>query len=481
MKQGACYIRVSTEDQLEYSPDAQLREIRKYAKAHDILINKEHIFIDEGITGRSTKKRIGFNSMIATAKQDPRPFDVILLWKFSRFARNQEESILYKSLLRRQGVDIVSVSEPLAEGPFGSLIERIIEWMDEYYSIRLSGEVTRGMTEKALRGGFQAGAPFGYVKRKGKSVIDVYEPEAKWVRYMFERFSNNGSFFKIAKELNAKGAKTKKGYPFENRTVEYIINNPVYIGFVRWTPTGQTVGKRIYDDPNTITKKGEHAAIIPQDLWDKCQGLLQSRKATRKTYERPAETKKHWLVGLLKCGTCGRSLSYVGANDGFQCIGYSHNLCPRSHFIGLSKIENLVFDALEAVQDDQAYLETVKVLTDKDDALDDLDKQIKRLEKMLERAKIAYLEGLDTKEEYRANKSKLTADIESLRAEKASLRKEAPADVPKMQKMIANTIQLLRDPEIEHEKKYNAIRDIVEKITFKRPEEEVNIYLYRRA
>jgi hypothetical protein len=87
MKQGACYIRVSTDDQLEYSPDAQLREIQKYAKSNDILISKEHIFIDEGITGRSAKKRPGFNKMIGTAKQDPRPFDVILLWKFSQEIR----------------------------------------------------------------------------------------------------------------------------------------------------------------------------------------------------------------------------------------------------------------------------------------------------------------------------------------------------------------------------------------------------------
>ncbi len=95
--------------------------------------------------------------MIAAAKSDSHPFDVILVWKFSRFARNQEESIVYKSLLRKKcHVDVVSISEPVIEGPFGSLIERIIEWMDEYYSVRLSGEVTRGMTEKALRGGYQA-------------------------------------------------------------------------------------------------------------------------------------------------------------------------------------------------------------------------------------------------------------------------------------------------------------------------------------
>ena len=78
--------------------------------------------------------------MIAEAKSKEHPFDVILVWKYSRFARNQEESIVYKSMLKRENVDVISVSEPISDDPFGSLIERIIEWMDEYYSIRLSGE-----------------------------------------------------------------------------------------------------------------------------------------------------------------------------------------------------------------------------------------------------------------------------------------------------------------------------------------------------
>ena len=84
------------------------------------------------------------------------------MWKFSRFARNQEESSVYKSMLQKDRVDVISVSDPVIDGPFGSLIERIIEWMDEYYSIRLSGEVLRGMGEKALKQGYQISPPLGY-------------------------------------------------------------------------------------------------------------------------------------------------------------------------------------------------------------------------------------------------------------------------------------------------------------------------------
>lgn len=151
---AALYIRVSTEKQEELSPDSQKRLLLDYAKSHDMIVSEKHIYIENGISGRKADKRPKFQQMIATAKSSDHPFDVILLWKFSRFARNQEESIVYKSMLRNKySVDVVSISEPLVDGPFGSLIERIIEWMDEFYSIRLSGDVTRGMTQKALNGG----------------------------------------------------------------------------------------------------------------------------------------------------------------------------------------------------------------------------------------------------------------------------------------------------------------------------------------
>ena len=128
MKIAAAYLRVSTERQDEYSLDSQLKLIREYAAKNDYIVPEEFVFVDDGISGRSAKKRTQFQNMIAWAKDKTHPFEAILVWKFSRFARNQEESIFYKSMLSRSGVDVISISEPLAEGPFGSLIERILEW-----------------------------------------------------------------------------------------------------------------------------------------------------------------------------------------------------------------------------------------------------------------------------------------------------------------------------------------------------------------
>ena len=127
-KEVCAYIRVSSHGQEDYSPDAQLRLINEYAEAHDMIITG--VYQDLGISGRSADKRTEFINMIADCKDKSHPYDAILVWKFSRFARNQDESIVYKSLLKKEKVDVISISEPIPEGFAGGLIERILEWMD---------------------------------------------------------------------------------------------------------------------------------------------------------------------------------------------------------------------------------------------------------------------------------------------------------------------------------------------------------------
>ena len=262
-RECALYVRVSTDKQDELSPDAQIRLGTEYAKKNGLHVSKEHTYIEHGISGRKADKRPEFLRMIAAAKSEEHPFDVILVWKFSRFARNQEESIVYKSLLRKKcGVDVVSVSEPIIDGPFGGLIERIIEWMDEYYSVRLSGEVTRGMTEKALRGGYQARPPLGYRIETKKEPPVVVPEEAKIVRSVFDMYVNqHKGFFDIARELNRLGCKTSHGKAFERRSIEYIIQNPTYCGMIRWNRTTNETNVIKPKDEWIITE-GNHEALM---------------------------------------------------------------------------------------------------------------------------------------------------------------------------------------------------------------------------
>jgi len=139
--------------------------------------------------------------MIGTAKLKPKPFDVILLWKFSRFARNREDSIVYKSMLRKQcGIDVISISEQLGEDKTSILIEALIEAMDEYYSLNLAEEVKRGMNEKFSQGGVVSQPPFGYRMENGIFVPD--ETNAQVVRMIFSDYISGMRARQIASKLN---------------------------------------------------------------------------------------------------------------------------------------------------------------------------------------------------------------------------------------------------------------------------------------
>lgn len=159
-QQAACYIRVSTEEQTEYSPEAQRRALEGYARQHGYSIDPAHVYVDAGISGRRAETRPAFMAMIAAAKGKPPPFTAILVHKFDRFARNREDSIVYKSLLRRQcGVQVISITEHLEDDRMGLILEAMLEAMAEYYSINLADEVRKGMVEKARRGELQTAPP----------------------------------------------------------------------------------------------------------------------------------------------------------------------------------------------------------------------------------------------------------------------------------------------------------------------------------
>ncbi len=106
--------------------------------------------------------------MIAHAQRRASPFQKIVVWKFSRFARNRKDSAIYEGLLRRRGVDVVSVSEQVdRNSASGILTEGMCEVIDQFYSARLREEVHRGMKETALEGLDCGGIPpFGYTRRE---------------------------------------------------------------------------------------------------------------------------------------------------------------------------------------------------------------------------------------------------------------------------------------------------------------------------
>lgn len=460
MKTGALYIRVSTEDQAELSPDAQKRLLLDYAKKNDIIVSKNFIF-SESVSGRHVQKRPEFQRMIATAKQPSHPIDVILVWKFSRFARNQEESIVYKSMLKKDRVDVVSVSEPLIEGPFGSLIERIIEWMDEYYSIRLSGEVLRGMKEKALQHGYQSTPCLGYdAVGHGKPFV-INEAEYAMVSYIMDLYDNqNMDETAIARRCNDLGYRTKRGNPFERRTVDRILENPFYCGTVIW---------------NGVEFEGAHEVRLSRERFEKRQELIASRKRPIKA--RNVSTCKHWLSGLIKCSICGATLSYTGNNacPYFQCWKYAKGFHKTSVALSVKKAEEAVTDYFDQILSgaEFTYIRKSQPKDNNDLEIERLQKELSKLEVREKRIREAYESEIDTLEEYKANKERLTASRLKLNSQLENLlhdQEEPEIDTEKVLREIKSVNDILKNPDVEYEEKGLLIRSVVDQIVYDKEE-----------
>lgn len=453
---GALYIRVSTDDQAELSPDAQKRLLLDYAKKNGIIISNDFIF-SESVSGRHVQKRPEFQRMIGIAKQPSHPIDVILVWKYSRFARNQEESIVYKSMLKKDHVEVISVSEPLVDGPFGTLIERIIEWMDEYYSIRLSGEVLRGMKEKALRNGYQSSPCLGYEAVGHGKPYQINEAEYAMVSYIMDLYDNqNMDETAIARKCNDLGYKTKRGNPFERRTIDRILHNPFYCGIVSW---------------NGVEFEGAHEVRISKERFDRRQRLIASRKRPMKA--RNVSTCKHWLSGLLKCSVCGATLSYTGNGKCpyFQCWKYAKGFHKTSVALSVKKAEEAVIAYFDQILsgEDFTYVRKDEPTADNTAAIEQIQRELSKLSTRENRIRDAYESGIDTLEEYKANKDRLINNRLQLENELETLQKEQEEKELNKDDVlheIKSVNDILKNPDVSYEEKGTLIRTIVDQIVY---------------
>lgn len=474
-KIGAIYIRVSTDKQEELSPDAQLRLLKEYAERNNIFIPNEFIFQDNGISGRKADKRPDFQKMIGLAKSKEHPIDCIIVWKFSRFARNQEESILYKSLLKKNSVDVLSISENTT-GEFGTLIERIIEWMDEYYSIRLSGEVFRGMSESALRGNYLTRPPIGYLKGARKGEPPIIDEERKIIPLTMKKMFLEG---KTARQIClyclSQGWKTLNGNDYEPRDIEYILSNPCYAGIARWNYC-YAGSRRQKPADEVIYAQGDWPALWTEDEWKEMSAIIATRKQQYADKKKPhdVESCKHWLSGIMKCSTCGRSLSYSSSGYGnFQCWGHLKGKCKTSNGISEKNATRYVLDGLKNLlnADEISYEVIRKISVDNSLQIEELNKQLSRITQREQRAKAAYLDGIDSKEEYKINKENFQKE-RSLITEKLIALTDSTNDTSKEEldsliiKNISDVILVLENPDKDYQEKGNAIRSVVDHITY---------------
>lgn len=222
---GVIYARYSSDNQREESIEGQIRECTAYAEKHGITIVKH--YIDRAFSAK-TDNRPEFQHMVADGAHGL--FDIVIVWKLDRFARNRYDSARYKVQLKKNGVKVISATETISEGADGILIESVLEGYAEYYSADLSEKVIRGLTENALHGKYTGGTiPVGYTL-DDDHFFQIDPLTAPLVLEAFKLYDEGATMKKVVEMLNAKGLKNTKGGPMTYTVVERMLKNRRYIG-----------------------------------------------------------------------------------------------------------------------------------------------------------------------------------------------------------------------------------------------------------
>ena len=313
----AIYARCSSQGQADkdLSIPAQLDAARERARREGWDVVKE--FVDEAETAR-TADRPSFQQMIADSRRKPRPFDQILVWKFSRFARNREDSVIYKRLLEKHGIRLISLNEPVDDSPAGKMLEGILEVLDEFYSANLAEDTVRGMRHNAAQGFHNGGAsPVGYrVRRTGSasSPRGVYEPEpvfAPVVQRCFRMVLAGEGAATIASTLNEEGVLPPQGRLWTKQRVLYMLRNETYLGIRRWGLKGTSRAGR--NKPPVRVVDAHEALVSPEDF-ARVQVMMKAR--SMKVMHPRRLCSDYLLSGLLVCGYCGAPFIGHSAKSG---------------------------------------------------------------------------------------------------------------------------------------------------------------------
>ncbi len=370
---AALYARVSSDRQdVDLSVAAQLRALKEYAKTNGYSVARE--YVDEAESGR-VADRPQFREMIEEGSKPKAPFDVILVWKFSRFTRKREHAVAFKSQLRRKGIRVVSITEQAEDNATGRLLEGIIESVDEYYSENLAQEVVRGMREAASRGFFLGSkAPFGYRKvkvqdgAKERPTLEVDPATAPVVKEIFEKSLSGYGLKEICKTLNDRGV-TNRGKRWYKGGLHYVLTNEAYTGTAVW---GRTAKGEKAQDP--VIVENAWPALVSRELFDEVQQAMSDRAPK---VQRPARVGSPYLLsGLLKCGVCGRPYRAQGAKSG----QFAYYICGTlftegagtctARYLNAPRVEDFIVEKIrERILTEETIVALVQVVAEEIDAM----------------------------------------------------------------------------------------------------------------
>ncbi|MDA8224205.1 recombinase family protein [Desulfosporosinus sp.] len=345
LMRAAAYGRYSSDNQREESITAQLRAIEEHCKKKGYVLVKT--YTDEAKSA-TTDNRASFQQMISDSELNI--FDVVLVHKLDRFARNRYDSAFYRRKLKLNKVSVESILEQLDNSPESIILESVLEGMAEYYSKNLAREVRKGLRENADKAMHNGGRPpYGLKINPTTHQYEIDETRYKAVQIYFDGVAAGITMAEIARRINAAGFRTYTGSEFKITSFDTWGYNRKYKGDYIWDASakkddeGKRNGhKRKPIDEQTIIP-GAIPAIITTELWEKVNAMILKRASNS---EKAKLRAKHvyLLSGKVFCGNpeCGKSF----AGESYTSRGKPYAYYKCSGKCGNKSVDKTAFEKL---------------------------------------------------------------------------------------------------------------------------------------
>ena len=449
-KRVAIYCRVSTIEQAEegYSIDEQNIKIREYCEreGHEIY----NLYEDRGISGKNITNRPGIKQLLDDATKDK--FDLVIVWKLNRISRKLLDILNIVELLNKYNIAFRSLTESFeTETPSGKLQLNIMGAIGEFERETIAENVKLGLTARARDGRWSGGIVLGYDlveipnegKKRRNTILKINEAEANTVRRIFDLYSQGYGYKAVVNRVNNEGHKSKKNRAFAVSTIKEILQNPVYIGKIRYNVRQDWSKKRRNNiNANPILSDGIHEPIIDMETWNKVQVILKERsKKHNKIYD-----SEFPLTGILRCPVCGAGMTINRStskrkdgtrriNEYYSCGNWKNKgtaVC-NSNSIRVELADEYVLNKIMELINDESILRKVidNINKNKSTKLKPILEQLEQINKEIEKLTDKKNKNIELFEDGILDKSELSIrvkvindDIEKLKYREQELKQD---------------------------------------------------------
>ena len=428
----AIYARVSTDEQ-----GTSITNQQEYFKDYISRNNFEifDIYSDEAFSGTETSKRLSFQRLLDDGKN--KRYDVLLAKSYSRFGRNQRETLTALAELFENGIRIIFVEDGLDslrdKGQFG-----LFAWLAEQEARKISDRIKMTWEVYNKQGKIHnPQAPYGYDYNRSIKNFEVNEKEAEIVKKIFDLYLQGNGLRQISIILNTDGYITKFKAKWTPSLIRRMITNQAYIGHLvqgKKQTIDVTIKKlELIDKSKWIIHKNNHQAIISNEIFQKAQEEFAKRSDYYKRRNPTRHSTKYLFSNLIYCRTCGFSsvAKKMDRSDGgiyvyYVCRNYDHfgkkisghernsiselKLIPHIQ----SGLDMLADNNFKAVKDYYKYINLKDLQKNANLTITGIDKEIEEQTKLSLSLLNAFTDGILGKNQFKVQNEAIEEKLTSL-------------------------------------------------------------------